>query len=77
VTQRIVVTISADTPIYVVFGADTQVERRLDGHVRTWGELEQEQQNALIKAALADRRGNITATVTTEQSVTLNGQEIQ
>ena len=42
---------------FVVF--DEHGPGKFHGHVRTWDELENVQQNALIKAGLTDRRGKI------------------
>lgn len=43
----------------VVLDATRPEVGQFHGHVRTWGELDQAQRNALVDAGLADRRGNV------------------
>jgi filamentous hemagglutinin len=42
---------------FVVF--DRTINSTFHGHVRSWNDLHPDMQNALIRAGMADRRGNV------------------
>ena len=48
-----------DTGEFAVFDQTHPNKGIFHGHVRTWEELTQEQQNALVKSGYTDRRGRI------------------